>query len=361
MPGVIGDDSGQMVDRSEVDVVDRHPETIVVLAGINDVSSDLSPAWAWPIGKHGMVGWPGQLDTDECRNTRGPENDRARWYTDQFTRTTRSLFASSRCCTRRRRPTLARLNDLLKAHGLTFGDALNLALFVLTLVSLWLAWQGVKIARDANTTADQASKDQSTLFQQQLIQQQKATIDLDRLQKRFDAIDSRQPLIEFVVYCPARQAPFQLSTDPRFPVQDPNGVIEVDAQGRGNCQIQLDNMGTDAVRGVRIFVAVHTLITGLNPPVALLSNVPRGPKPHLSFNGYSLDIGPFGTISIATYGQGGVSPWFALKVPPTVQKIALLVRATAQNAVPAEIYPTISITRDGYANSRKAEAVGPSK
>jgi hypothetical protein len=61
MPGVIGDDSGQMVDRSEVDVVDRHPETIVVLAGINDVSSDLSPAWAWPIGKHGMVGRPGQL------------------------------------------------------------------------------------------------------------------------------------------------------------------------------------------------------------------------------------------------------------------------------------------------------------
>jgi hypothetical protein len=33
--GLIGDDSGQMVDRFEVDD-DRHPEMVVILAGTND-------------------------------------------------------------------------------------------------------------------------------------------------------------------------------------------------------------------------------------------------------------------------------------------------------------------------------------
>jgi hypothetical protein len=35
--------SGQMVDSFQRCVVDRHPETIVVLAGINDVHS----IWGW--------------------------------------------------------------------------------------------------------------------------------------------------------------------------------------------------------------------------------------------------------------------------------------------------------------------------
>jgi hypothetical protein len=145
------------------------------------------------------------------------------------------------------------------------------------------------------------------------MQQQKATVDLDRLQKRFDAIDSR-----------------------------PDGVIEVDAQGRGSCRLHLENLGTDELRGAQIFVAAHAFITG--PPGVLLSKVPRGPKPHLSFNDASLGIGPFGTLSIGTNGQAMVSPWFALKVRPTVQKIALLIRATAQNAPAVQIYPTISVT-----------------
>jgi hypothetical protein len=34
--GVIGDDSDQMVDHFEVDVIDRHPELVVMLAGLND-------------------------------------------------------------------------------------------------------------------------------------------------------------------------------------------------------------------------------------------------------------------------------------------------------------------------------------
>jgi hypothetical protein len=38
---VIGDDSGQMVDRFEVDVIDRHSEMVGVLTGIDDVYPDL--------------------------------------------------------------------------------------------------------------------------------------------------------------------------------------------------------------------------------------------------------------------------------------------------------------------------------
>jgi lysophospholipase L1-like esterase len=39
--GVVGDDSGQMVDRFQTDVVDKHPDVVVILAGTNDTY----PGW----------------------------------------------------------------------------------------------------------------------------------------------------------------------------------------------------------------------------------------------------------------------------------------------------------------------------
>jgi hypothetical protein len=36
---VLGEDSSQMVDRFEVDVIDWHPVMVVILAGANDVST----------------------------------------------------------------------------------------------------------------------------------------------------------------------------------------------------------------------------------------------------------------------------------------------------------------------------------
>jgi lysophospholipase L1-like esterase len=39
--GVVGDDSGQMVDRFQTQVIDKHPDVVVILAGTNDVY----PGW----------------------------------------------------------------------------------------------------------------------------------------------------------------------------------------------------------------------------------------------------------------------------------------------------------------------------
>jgi acyl-CoA thioesterase I len=39
--GIIGNDSGEMVDRFQADVIDRHPDVVVILAGTNDVY----PGW----------------------------------------------------------------------------------------------------------------------------------------------------------------------------------------------------------------------------------------------------------------------------------------------------------------------------
>jgi hypothetical protein len=45
--GAIGDDSRQMVDRFEVDLIDRHPEWSVILAGTNDVFGRIVRKQAW--------------------------------------------------------------------------------------------------------------------------------------------------------------------------------------------------------------------------------------------------------------------------------------------------------------------------
>lgn len=38
--GIVGNDSGQMVDRFQSDVIDKHPDVVAILAGTNDVYPD---------------------------------------------------------------------------------------------------------------------------------------------------------------------------------------------------------------------------------------------------------------------------------------------------------------------------------
>ena len=56
------DDSGQMVDRFQQDVVDRHPEMVVILAGTNAVSPDSTlceEGGLEPLPRCGLHGRPG--------------------------------------------------------------------------------------------------------------------------------------------------------------------------------------------------------------------------------------------------------------------------------------------------------------
>jgi hypothetical protein len=76
-------------------------------------------------------------------------------------------------------PLLKRLGLQLEKHGLSFGDALNVALFILTLLSLLFAYLGVHLAKVALHEADQqagearelakeASRNQDAQFNQQI-------------------------------------------------------------------------------------------------------------------------------------------------------------------------------------------------
>jgi hypothetical protein len=88
------------------------------------------------------------------------------------------------------KPLVGRLADSLARHGLSFGDALNVALFILTIASLFLAYAGVRIAKqtlwDARDQAEaqrksavKAGEDQEKQFQEQQRQLQKSSDSLD--------------------------------------------------------------------------------------------------------------------------------------------------------------------------------------
>lgn len=63
---------------------------------------------------------------------------------------------------------LKRLNEYLQTYGLSFSDALNVALFLLTIFSLILAGAGVYLAKVQLDAATQAAKDQDDQFHQQI-------------------------------------------------------------------------------------------------------------------------------------------------------------------------------------------------
>lgn len=70
---------------------------------------------------------------------------------------------------------MTRLSRLLEKHGLSFGDALNVALFVLTLAALGLAYQGVRLAKITLAEARAQAKDQDALAQEQMKQLRAST------------------------------------------------------------------------------------------------------------------------------------------------------------------------------------------
>lgn len=79
-------------------------------------------------------------------------------------------------------PLLKRLAVHLEKHGLTFGDALNLAMLVLTLFTLYYAKITLKEAHDqavdAKSQAEQATKDQQDQFKKQETQLELQTEEL---------------------------------------------------------------------------------------------------------------------------------------------------------------------------------------
>jgi hypothetical protein len=70
----------------------------------------------------------------------------------------------------RRVSSLKRLNEYLRAHDLSFSDALNVALFFLTIVSLVLAGIGIHLAQAAIDEAKVAGDHQDKQFNEQMTQ-----------------------------------------------------------------------------------------------------------------------------------------------------------------------------------------------
>jgi hypothetical protein len=218
---------------------------------------------------------------------------------------------------------MERLNGWLKAHGLTLGDALNIALFVLTLASLGLAWQGIKIARQAIASSDTASGNQVTLFNKQLDQQEKAAVALDRVERRFEAIDKLQPSMDLKIFCGSDSVgEVDGNRRQRLP---PVLQIDVDAHGLANCHVYLENLGTDLLRGAKLEVIIGS-DSSTQRPRAVVSkagglNFKRG-----------LIIGTYDVLSVDSSGQAAVETGFVLKVLRGVDTVHLWVNATAQNA-----------------------------
>ena len=82
---------------------------------------------------------------------------------------------------------IARLSSRLQKHGVSFGDVLNLALFVLTISSLFLAYQGVRLARIALEEAHEQGKQQNVQFKEQLSQLQISSRELGKASNDLDS------------------------------------------------------------------------------------------------------------------------------------------------------------------------------
>jgi hypothetical protein len=149
------------------------------------------------------------------------------------------------------------------------------------------------------------------------------------------------------IYC---RNNLHLSTEHNaYPTVAPSDqVLDVNDQGLVYCQIHLENVGTDALRGLALFVAVTAAVAGR--PGVLVSKAGDS-NPQLSF-GQAVTLGPYDSISIGKVGQSRVSPWFVLKSRPNVEEIMLFVTASAQNAVQVSIGKDIPVRRNAISPSR---------
>ena len=219
------------------------------------------------------------------------------------------------------------INDYLKYRGLSLGDVLNIALFILTIASIGLAWGALRVAQQANLSADNAARQQAELFQRQLKQQERAASDLDRVENRFERLDSLEPRIGYTIYCrddvyfeaPPINSPFVTQHDQ---------VFDVDETGHSYCQVRLENIGTAPLHGAGIYVHVNGMVGGI--PGSTVSKVRNG-RPEISAPAMSVQFGPF-DLSIKRHGQSSAEEWFAVTSRSNVQEIALEVTFSAQNA-----------------------------
>jgi len=76
-------------------------------------------------------------------------------------------------------PLMKRFDEVLEKHGLSLGDALNLALFALTIISLVVALVGLRIARITLDEAAKAATSQDNQFAQQIKQLTASTATLE--------------------------------------------------------------------------------------------------------------------------------------------------------------------------------------
>jgi hypothetical protein len=198
-------------------------------------------------------------------------------------------------------PLLKRLSLQLEKHGLSFGDALNVALFLLTLLSLLFAYLGVHLAelalheteqqaREARQLAREASDNQDAQFKQQIdeLKSSRNALETARglLKDQANALRDLQNISRRELLIQTKAAERTASLDKARPLPSVqvscNGFRLIDVSGpsvtnkakknvkifrrnEGNieCSVLLTNDGDAELKKVKMFIDVYC---SENPP-----------------------------------------------------------------------------------------------
>lgn len=139
-------------------------------------------------------------------------------------------------------PVMVRLSRRLERHGLSFGDALNVALFILTVASLFLAYQGVRLARvtleDARTQAAKASQDSAQASQNQDAQfkeqMKQLSTSSDALEKTSTLLKSQSDILRRLQQTSEQQLTDLNNAEKRYQKQEnakPKPAIQINCNG----------------------------------------------------------------------------------------------------------------------------------
>jgi hypothetical protein len=272
-----------------------------------------------------------------------------------------------------RKPLIVRYNEWLRAHGLSFGDALNIALFLLTWVSLviaglsaYLAWKTIVLARNGEMTqakrnevqlqllvhADKALKDSSETLKAQKEElhniQELSGRQLNRLD-RAEARAEARPTPLLLLQCGRKGlGAFSKVIDFRVPnpaFSAPHLVIDDD--GTVACSIELGNEGGAALISPSLTIKPLTLI-GRGGLVLINGNDPdlevsREQKFTMLLKPLNdvvpLPLAAFQSkdMSILEERMRGARIEFMLHVDPNVQSIELDFFLLANNMTPKSV------------------------
>ena len=182
-------------------------------------------------------------------------------------------------------PIMARFSSRLEKNGLSLGDAVNVALFVLTLVSLYFAWQGVRLAKiaiaDAHTQSAKASQEQDVQFREQMQQLKASSNSLDEARS---LLGSQSEILRKLQHISQHQLKDLNAQETRIrkqesarPIPDMwggcNGTLFLNVPESGkalidsetlkrqspgslNCFIRLANHGNDELKNVTLQIAI---------------------------------------------------------------------------------------------------------